>query len=270
MDKSDCFSNEKELNLYLDNELPGSRKVSLDQHLATCVDCSCQFSFWSTLKNVVQVSCYQVRAPEGLKNRIHDRLSDESAAGIFGFWDRLKMLLAGRPLAPVAAAALLIVVLTFALYFRSPTVPLMPLISDMVGEHIEYVSGKLDEYGIRSTDAREIERWLASNGGLMVKFPDSESLPALSGACILNEDGNTITSVFFDDGEKRVSLFMTSDVPQKPDGRNIMIVKNVPVHYGRHTGENYAAWNSQGLLWIMVGSLPRESLMRLAGIFIPD
>ena len=67
---ADCNETLKELQQYLDHELPTNVQHVVDQHLNGCVDCLQAFDFHAELKLVIAQKCSTEPMPPGLLSRI--------------------------------------------------------------------------------------------------------------------------------------------------------------------------------------------------------
>jgi anti-sigma factor (TIGR02949 family) len=67
---SDCNETLRELERFLDHELPARAKQAIDQHLDGCLTCLHAFDFHAELKSVIAAKARQVAVPEGLLARI--------------------------------------------------------------------------------------------------------------------------------------------------------------------------------------------------------
>lgn len=59
---------------YLDGELERHEIEKIQAHLDDCVDCSSEYEIESLLKELVRRSCTAGSAPEGLRERIRERI----------------------------------------------------------------------------------------------------------------------------------------------------------------------------------------------------
>ena len=85
---------------------------------------------------------------------------------------------------------------------------------------------------------------------------------------VLQEEGETIGYVYFDNFDKRVSLFMLNDKYDKLFGQKAMVLGDVSVYCGTCTGMSYVLWKNGDVVCVLVGDLPESSLMGLAENFI--
>ncbi len=267
MKQSDCFIDEQELNLYLDGELDESRKSILDNHRISCRECAARYGIALKLKDLVKSTCSKDAAPAWLRDKIITAITRDSRERAGGFWEYMKDLIGTRPMIPVGAAGFLVVVFIIALLTVSGPRGTMPLVTEMVQEHHEYLQ-ETENLGIKSNDPSEITQWISANAGMQVSLPSDPAIAIPGGACVIQEDGETIGCVFFDFQDRRVSLFMTEGRGEELFGPSRMKIENISIYCGRCTGTNYVLWQSSNLVCILVGDLSEESLVNIARHFI--
>jgi len=264
MTKIDCFVNELELNLYLDLELPSRRKTALEEHLASCRSCSLRFAVARGLKNLLRESCKDAAAPPILKEQVISLIHEAPEARPRDFWGIAKSIFTGRPLLPIGIAVVVIAVFFSIVLLNPSSSGGMKLVTDLVHEHNEYNGGADLEHGIRSADPQEVRNWLAANSDMNINLSKCDKFPSLIGACETDERGRNVTCLFFDRGDERVSLFVYrsrfGDIPQA----KLVKLKDRSIYCGSCTGNNYVLWSNDGLICILVGKLPEESLIEMA------
>jgi mycothiol system anti-sigma-R factor len=264
MTNLECFINEEELYLFLDSELSVTRKTALDNHLNICRDCSTRFLVVQNIRDAVRNSCRTLTAPESLKLKILRELLENSSASHQGLLEKIKLLMRGRPLVPIGIAFSLIVIFVSAIYMRPQSSPrAIKLVGTMVHEHNEYIENFNQGIGIKSADPAEITRWITDRGITTVSLPQNFDLP-LYGACTINEMGRQITCLFFDQGDSRVTLFITADELIQMDGLNIQKTGDMLLYCGSSNDDNYIAWKDNGKFCVLVGKLPQTSLIKMA------
>jgi mycothiol system anti-sigma-R factor len=270
MNKAICFVDEFELNVYLDRELSSNRQHALDNHLRFCEDCSARYNIAHGLKRLLRDSASNTRAPEFLRDQILGQIESAPQEGPSRFWEIARNVIIGRPLLPIGVAVLLVLVFLSNILLGPTPSNTMELIGAMVHEHDEYIEGFETEKGIESDDPQEVSQWLRSNTDSNFNLSSCGKMPLLAGACAIKERGRSVTCVFFDRGEKRVSLFMVrgksdelKDGPRDPAGK-IHQLKEKSFHCGSCTGNNYVIWSNDGIVCLLVSKIPEDSLIRIA------
>jgi hypothetical protein len=67
---ADCNETLRELQTYLDGELPEDMQYVVDEHLLECTDCMQAFDFHAELKLVIATKCRTEAIPTALLGRI--------------------------------------------------------------------------------------------------------------------------------------------------------------------------------------------------------
>ena len=267
MEQLECFRSEEEINLYLDNELGTVRTSEIKTHLLTCEKCASRFEISQNLKEAVKRSSESLCAPAWLRDKIIHNINEEKTPDPGTFWGFLNRLFGGRPYIPIGIAAAMVVVFMTALFYGRPQEGNMPFISNLVHEHYEYIK-EASALGIESNDPEEISGWILANTGMVLTMPPENGPLIPKGACALQEDDETIGYVYFDNDEKRISLFMLQDRYDRLSGQTTMQLGDISVYCGHCTGMNYVLWKNGDVVRVLVGDMPEESLVDLAREFI--
>lgn len=67
---ANCKETIREVNAFLDNELPSDVRAHIHQHLEGCIDCLQAFDFEAELKQAIRRKCSNDEMPAGLLGRI--------------------------------------------------------------------------------------------------------------------------------------------------------------------------------------------------------
>jgi len=267
MDHRSCFSGDDELNEFLDGAAKESRESEIRRHLGDCSRCSIRFEVARGLKELLSLSKSEVISPSWLKTSILNSLGDASKTAPGGFWEYLTGLFRFRPALPVAIVSALVIVLLGSLFYETGQPGTMPLVTAMVHEHYEYLDGP-GENGFMSNDPDEITGWMAANAGIALSISSDRGLPAPNSACVLKEHGETVGYVGFDYQNQKVSLFMIKECVDGLFGPRKMKLNEIEAYCGKCTGMNYVLWKTAEFVCVLVGDLPEESLIDLAGKMI--
>lgn len=82
---ADCKKTLEELDSFLDDELSGTLRAQIHQHLDGCVDCLQTFEFHAELKAVIRRKCSNDELPPGLLTRIETCFDEDfDGDGIIG------------------------------------------------------------------------------------------------------------------------------------------------------------------------------------------
>ncbi len=264
MKNLDCFVNDGELFLYLDGEINADRKRAIEGHLSACPDCAQKLEIEQHIKSSIHDNCANSKAPVALREKIISSLYDNSLEFEQGFWYRIRILMAGKPLVPIAAVAVLMIIFFGAVMFR-PAVPgSVALINGAIQEHYEHVQSP-STLGIISDSLAEVLQWLSSKTGKQVKIPNHPLMTNVVGACTENGPHGNISCVFFDYDTRRISFIISTDSFEDIPGYESKIMNNVEFHHGNNTGINFVTWKKNEMSHILVGNFSPDTLMELAG-----
>ena len=74
---ADCAETIRELDAFLDDELPAEVRSHIHLHLEACTDCLQAFDFHAELKLAIRRKCSTDEMPAGLQDRIARCLDDD-------------------------------------------------------------------------------------------------------------------------------------------------------------------------------------------------
>ena len=69
-EEHDCKAALRELDVFLDDEMPPDARAQIRHHLDGCPDCNGAFDFHAGLKSIVREKCNNDEMPPGLLERI--------------------------------------------------------------------------------------------------------------------------------------------------------------------------------------------------------
>lgn len=74
---ADCQETLKELERFLDSELPEGKAAQVIEHLKVCVDCQGAFEFHAELRQAIKRKAQQDELPDGFLDRLKSCFGDE-------------------------------------------------------------------------------------------------------------------------------------------------------------------------------------------------
>ena len=74
---ADCNETIRELDAFLDGELPDHVRTHIHHHLESCMDCLQAFDFQAELKQAIRRKCSNDEMPPGLLGRIERCFDDD-------------------------------------------------------------------------------------------------------------------------------------------------------------------------------------------------
>ena len=84
-DEPDCHATLRELDVFLDDEMPSDAREQIRHHLDDCPECTNAFDFHAELKSIVRAKCNNDEMPRGLLERIEQCFqTDIDGDGVIG------------------------------------------------------------------------------------------------------------------------------------------------------------------------------------------
>jgi anti-sigma factor RsiW len=240
--------------LYLDNELQGDERATVEAHLSECESCAAVFArelnFLSTIR---ESGPLHVASPE-LRNRVEQILRIGPARAPRSRW-------------LVAVAAGLLVLLLPVLAWRlvkhnerPPIAQACPFALKAVDTHLRHMRGQLP-LETESANPREISDWFVNKVNFSVKLPNyqessgQEKLYTLEGARLVSYGDQYAAYVAYRMKERPISLVITSDSVAKPSGGEEIASKGLKFHYNAIDGLKVITWSDRGLTYALVSDL---------------
>ena len=257
------------LTLYLDNELQGAERASVEAHLSECESCAAVFARELNFLNSVRESGPLHVAPPVLRERVEAVLNEGQVSPA-----PLPVAKAPRHAARfrwvVAVAAGLLVVLLPVLVWRVVRQPggTLPAVRQpssfalMAAEtHLRRTRGQLP-LEMESASPNDISEWFSNKVDFSVKLPNyqessgQEKLYTLEGARLVNFQTDYAAYVAYRMKARPISLVITSDsVASRPSGGEEIASKGLLFHYNAIDGLKVITWSDRGLTYALVSDL---------------
>ena len=248
------------LTLYLDNELQGDERATVEAHLSKCETCAAVFAKERNFLDAVRTGGpLHVASPE-LRDKVRHILSE----------GRRVLAVAQKPRHRfrwvVTAAAGLLVLLLPVLVWRvvrqnGPAVsPASNFALRAVETHLRHVRGQLP-LEIESGDPRQISSWFANKVNFSVQLPNyqessgQEKLYTLEGARLVNYQNDYAAYVAYRMKDRPITLVITSGSVAKPSGGEVIASKGLQFHYNAIDGLKVITWADRGLTYALVSDL---------------
>jgi anti-sigma factor RsiW len=160
-----CEEWRKQLELYLDGELPSSEAGGLLAHVRECPNCAGEMLERVQLKRSVQMAGQRYAPSAALRNKIAKQISRRSGAGNLRRW--------GLVLIPVLA--MLIAALLLSAYFQRERAAQQRVYSELADLHVATLASATP-VDVLSTDRHTVKPWFQG------KIPFTFNLPELAGS----------------------------------------------------------------------------------------
>ena len=254
---NNCDDIRGRLTLYLDNELQGDERATVEAHLSECEPCAAIFSRELNFLNTIRQSGpLHVASPE-LRNRVEQILKVTPAEPRRP--SRFNWLVA-------AAAALLMLFLPVVVWRlarqkeASPVSQVSKFALMAADTHLRHMRGQLP-LEMESGDPEGVSGWFANKVAFSVKLPNyqessgQEKLYTLEGARLVGYQNDYAAYVAYRMKERPISLVITSDSVAKPSGGEEIASKGLKFHYNAIDGLKVITWSDRGLTYALVSDL---------------
>jgi anti-sigma factor RsiW len=251
------------LTLYLDNELQGDERATVEAHLSDCEACAAIFTRELNFLNAVRESApLHVASPE-LRAKVEASLSDrqiatpsrprESAA------HRYRWLIATA--AAVAVLLLPLLVWRFVRQNNPPSIGRPSSFALMAADtHLRHLRGQLP-LEMETANPREVSLWFANKVNFSVQLPNyqessgQDKLYTLEGARLVGYQNDYAAYVAYRMKDRPISLVITSDSVARPSGGEEIASKGLKFHYNAIDGLKVITWSDRGLTYALVSDL---------------
>lgn len=254
------------LTLYLDNELQGAERATVEAHVAECEACAAELARELNFLKTVRESGPLHEASPALREKVEAILNEGEVlpaaplpvkttrhASRFGW--------------VVAIAAGLLVVLLPVLMWRAvrqteaPSVRRLSSFALMAADtHLRRTRGQLP-LEMESASPLHISDWFANKVNFSVKLPNyqessgQEKLYTLEGARLVGFENDYAAYVAYRMKERPISLVITSDSVARPSGGEEIASRGLRFHYNAIDGLKVITWSDRGLTYALVSDL---------------
>ncbi|HKG78675.1 MAG TPA: anti-sigma factor [Pyrinomonadaceae bacterium] len=255
------------LTLYLDGELQGEERATVEAHLSDCESCTSIFTRELSFLNVVRESGpLHVASPE-LRVNV-ERVLNQGQTSTGGFQassstarsqSRLSWLVA-------IAAGLLVVLLPIVVWrivrqTETRSTAQTSSFASMAAEtHLRHMRGQLP-LEMESTSPQDISAWFSNKVNFSVRLPNyqessgQEKLYTLEGARLVGYQNDYAAYVAYQMTDRHISLVITSDSVAKPSGGEEIAARGLTFHYNAIDGLKVLTWSDRGLTYALVSDL---------------
>ena len=240
------------MTLYLDDELQGTERATIEAHLSECQSCRAIFARELDFLNTVRGGGQLYVAPPELRAKVQQSLRPRRSS-------RVNWM--------VAAAAVLLVLLLPVVAWRivkradkpekGPAGSFALLAAET---HLRHVRGQLP-LEVESTSPQEISSWFVNKVNFRVKLPNyqessgQEKLYVLEGARLVGFQNDYAAYVAYQMKERPISLVITLASLVEPTGGEEIPAGSLKFHYNAIDGLKVLTWSDRGLTYALVSDL---------------
>lgn len=245
------------LTLYLDNELQGDERATIEAHLSECESCAAIFARELNFLKTIREGRPLYVAPPELRSRVAEILRVKPAEHRNG--SRLTWLVA-------IAAGLLVLVVPVVVWRvvreheQAPVSQVSRYALMAADTHLRHTRGQLP-LETESEDPQKISGWFVNKVNFSVKLPNyqessgQEKLYTLEGARLVGYQNDYAAYVAYRMKDRPISLVITSDSSAKPSGGEEIASKGLKFHFNAIDGLKVITWSDRGLTYALVSDL---------------
>ena len=245
--------------MYLDNELQGDERATVEAHLSECETCAGIFARERNFLDAVRKSGPLHGASPELRDKVRQILNEGRLA-------QPRVTRSGRFGWVVTIAAGLLVLLLPVLVWRivrqnGPSASGASSFALMAaGTHLRHVRGQLP-LEIEFDDPQHISSWFAGKVDFKVQLPNyqessgQEKLYTLEGARLVWYESDYAAYVAYRMKDRPITLVITSSSVAKPSGGEEIASKGLRFHYNAIDGLKVITWSDRGLTYALVSDL---------------
>lgn len=256
------------MTLYLDNELQGDERATVEEHLSECDSCASIFARELNFLKAVRESGPLHIAPPSLRDKVHGILTAEQVSAAGPPRTSVRTTRHGSRFSwVVAVAAALLVMLLPVIVWRvmtqaeSPSLGKPSSFALMAADtHLRHIRGQLP-LEMESGSPQNISAWFSNKVSFSVKLPNyqessgQEKLYTLEGARLVGFRNDYAAYVAYRMKERPISLVITSDSVARPSGGEEIAARGLKFHYNAIDGLKVITWSDRGLTYALVSDL---------------
>jgi anti-sigma factor RsiW len=260
------------LTLYLDNELQGEDRATVESHLYECESCGALFERELGFLNAIrETGPLHVASPE-LRSQVQQllahwqKVSSESPTSNQAGHPAFRKVHRRHVITVAVAAVLVILVLPvfiwqFASRTNKPSTRAPSSFALMAADtHLRRTRGQLP-LEMESAMPQRISEWFANKVNFSVKLPNyqelsgQEKLYTLEGARLVGYRDDYAAYVAYRMKARPISLVITSDSVANPAGGEEINARGLTFHYDAIQGLKVITWSDRGLTYALVSDL---------------
>ena len=252
------------LTLYLDNELQGDERATVEAHLSECEACAGFFARELKLLEAVRKSGPLHEASPELRDKVRQILSEGRRV------PAVEQIPVRRGpsftwVARIAAGLLVLLLPVLVWYIVKQSDPVASGPSSFALKaaetHLSHVRGELPLEIEAPDDPQKVSSWFANKVKFSVQLPNyqessgQEKLYTLEGARLVAYQNDYAAYVAYRMKDRPISLVITSESVAKPSGGEEIASRGLRFHYNAIKGLKVITWSDRGLTYALVSDL---------------
>jgi len=249
--KIDCQKVREYLYPFIDGELNEQNIREVKEHISKCPLCRMEIKNEEEVDGIFK-SCFPKElASYDMKENLLSKVREKAKSNKMIFMPYLK---------PIAAAFMLVVLLSyFLIYLRQP----FPLVHAAVDRHIKVLQGKIQP-AVISSNPEEVYSMLQGKLDFKVHVPDFTAHDAkLKSGCVCDFKKKNAAHIVYDKAGHKISAFMfVSEGMKMPKGRKVTLNKQ-DFYIESSKGYNCIFWDDNGMGCLIMSDLDEAELLYL-------
>lgn len=244
-----CADATATVQAYIDGELDGVDRESVERHLVSCSGCSRRVHIQTRFRAAVRAHLHRPEVPFALRRRIEEALKSQPIAPRrWPAWMSLPRIV------PAAAAVFLIVAITGTVRRQH----------SMVLEQAERSYHAEMPMDVTGSDCGSIASWFRGKLEFPVHAPALGSGATCQGGRLVNVGERPAAYLVYRVSDGHRVTFLVFDPRDQPiESRERRVVNGREVYLGTGPGTSTAAYRDRGLGYVMTADYDEDTLTRL-------
>jgi mycothiol system anti-sigma-R factor len=244
-----CAEATASVQAYIDGELDGVDRESVERHLASCSGCSRRVHVQTRFRAAVRAHLHRPEVPFTLRRRIEESLASQPIAPRrWPAWMSLPRIV------PAAAAVFLIVAITGTVRRQH----------SMVLEQAESMHTREMPMDVTGSDCGSIVSWFRGKLEFPVHAPALGSGATCQGGRLVNVGERPAAYLVYRVSDGHRVTFLVFDPRDQPiESRERRVVNGREIYLGTGPGVSAAAYRDRGLGYVMTADYDEDKLTRL-------
>jgi len=244
-----CADATATVQAYIDGELDGVDRESVERHLVSCSGCSRRVHVQTRFRAAVRAHLHRPEVPFALRRRVEEALKTQPIAPLrWPAWMSLPRIV------PAAAAVFLIVAITGTVRRQN----------SKVFEQAERMAHTQMPMDVTGSDCGSIASWFRGRLGFPVHAPALGSGATCQGGRLVNVGERPAAYLVYllSDGH-RVTFLVFDPRDQPIESRERRVVNGREIYLGSGPGISTAAYRDRGLGYVVTADYDEDTLTRL-------
>ncbi len=244
-----CAEASSTVQAYVDGELDGVDRESVERHLVACSSCSGRVRLQTRFRAAVRAHLHRPEVPFTLRRRVEESLASQPIAP-----RRWPVWLSMSRVVPAAAAVFLIVAITGTVRRQN----------SMVRQQAERTYHSELPMDITGSDCGSIASWFRGRLEFPVHAPALGGGATCQGGRLVNVGERPAAYLVYRVSDGHRVTFLVFDPRDQPiESRERRVVNGREIYFGSAPGISTAAYRDRGLGYVVTSDMDEDTLARL-------